>query len=143
MRGMTWVGLALIGALAAAGCTSGVDPSLVGDWEVARREGEVNPHPADTVFTFTEEVVVIGVLTAEGGYLHSAFLPYTLDPSQTPQQLDHEGGRGIAAEVGIYRFVDQNTLDWKTAPSDHPRPSDFTPNEQDSTLYQLRRNDSP
>ena len=141
MRGKHLVGLTLFVALAPAGC--GVEgeegPSLIGDWELARKEGEVNPRPADTIFTFTDTVFVIGVATAEGCCLHTAGLPYTIDASQMPPHLDYQGTYQIPSQIGIFDFVDDNTLDWKTTASDRSRPTDFAPNEADCTLYQLRR----
>ena len=45
----------------------------------------------------------------------------------------------VPSQIGIFDFVDDNTLDWKTTASDRPRPIDFVPNEADCTLYELRR----
>ena len=126
-------------ALAPAGCGVEEEPSLNGRWEIAEKEGEVNPRPSDTVFLFTDDAFLIGVATAEGCCLHSAPLPYTTDASQTPSHLDYQGTFTIPGQIGIFEFVDDNTLNWKTTASDRPRPTDFAPNEPDCTLYQLRR----
>ncbi len=128
----------------AAGC--GVDPQpprLGGDWEITHKDGVVNPRPSETVFLFTEPgagkpgFFIIGVEVDGGGYLHSDGMPYSTDTSQPQDFLDHEGNRDIAAEIGIFDFLDNDTVDWKTT-IDQPRPVNFEP-EPNYTLYRLHR----
>ena len=136
-------GLFLMAAFAQLGCAAEEEPSVIGDWEIVLVEGEVDPNSAGTVFTFGDDFFVIGVPTEEGCCLHSGSMALTHDVSQMPPSLDHDGIEidNIPDEIGIYRFIDENTLEWKTTAADRPRPTDFTANEEDTILYQLRRTD--
>jgi hypothetical protein len=131
-----------------AGCAveePSVEERLIGSWQVVRVDGEV--HPSETRFIFTEEgegspaVFIIGVATDKGCCLHSAFMPYTVDASQTPPHLDYQGTWAIPSQIGVFQFVDESTLAWKVTAADKLRPTNFAPHEADRKLYELRRID--
>ncbi len=121
------------------GCAGSDEPSLLGEWQIVKKDGVDNPHPSSLTFTFTQDVLVIGEEVAEGGYLHSAALPYTFDTASAPARLDYEGTSTVASQIGIAELVDDATLIWKVTDADRSRPIDFAPDPAGATLYELLR----
>lgn len=130
------IGVSVIVALAAGCATDPAPPSLIGDWRVSEKDGQVATEL--TVFTFTDQVFVIGVDTDAGCCLHSDSIPYTVDTSVPLATLDHQGNSDFEPQLGIFQFADPDTVDWKLTATEQLRATDFAP-EPGYELYRLER----
>lgn len=105
----------LVFVVSLSGCTDD-EPTVVGTWNVTAVNGEAR---TDLTYAFTDTVSALNVL---GHYA----VPYTVNESVSPHQIDFHPGQEDIGALGIFEITgDTLLLKYSDGEASHTRPTNF------------------